>query len=90
MERKDKACWNCLHYKAYYTKGWCSFDKQNCGLCKKQKKSVEKHCVCDLWMTNYSLRTSRKEAVKNKLAEAVDIMVEIRQFLLDEKENKEK
>lgn len=23
MERKNKACWNCGNYKAYYTKGLC-------------------------------------------------------------------
>ena len=57
MERKNKACWNCGNYKAYYTKGFCQFDKLDYGVCRKQQETVDKHNQCEFWRNDYSMRT---------------------------------
>ena len=90
MDRKNKACWNCGHYKAYYIKGLCHFDKLNCGLCLNTKETVEKHNQCEFWKTNYSARSLRERIAKKKLDLLLDEIIVIRQILFEEKEeNKE-
>lgn len=89
MERKNKACWNCGYYKAYYTKGLCHFDKLNDGVCRKQEKTVNKHEQCEFWKTNYKLRSWQEVIAKKKLIEIMDILTEIRQILFEEKEENE-
>ncbi|MBQ7948942.1 MAG: hypothetical protein IJ284_04180 [Clostridia bacterium] len=86
MERKNKACWNCGNYKAYYTKGLCHFDKLDCGLCRKKKEAVEKHGQCEFWRNNYTIRTFREKVAKIKLNEILDALIEIRQILFEGKE----
>lgn len=86
MERKNKECWNCGNYKAYYTKGLCHFDKLDCGLCQKKKETVEKHGQCIFWRNNYRIRTFREKVAKIKLSEILDALIEIRQILFEEKE----
>ncbi len=87
MERKDKACWNCANYKAYYTKGLCHFDKLDCGLCRKKQAEVDKHEQCEFWRSNCSIRGCREEIAKKKLNSLLDEMIEIRQILFEEKED---
>ena len=87
MERKNKACWNCGNYKAYYTKGLCHFDKLNCGLCRKRKETVEKHSLCEFWRSDYKVRRFREDVAKRKLSDILDILIEIRQILFEEKES---
>ena len=86
MERKNKACWNCGYYKAYYTKGLCHFDKLDCGLCRKMKETVDKHSQCEFWRNNHSIRGLREAVAKKKLNEVLDNIIEIRQILFEEKE----
>ena len=88
MERKNKACWNCGNYKAYYTKGLCHFDRLDCGLCRKKKETVEKHGVCEFWRSNYAIRSWREEMAKKKLDEILDEIIVIRQILFEENEEK--
>ena len=85
MERKDKACWNCGNYKAYYTKGLCHFDKLNFGVCRKMKETVDKHGQCEFWRNNYPIRGWREEVAKKKLNEILDGIIEIRQILFEER-----
>lgn len=86
MERKDKACWNCGYYKAYYTKGWCHFNKLDYGLCHNSQETVDKHNQCKFWKNNHSIRALREDVVKNKLNEISDAIVEIRQIVFEERE----
>ena len=86
MERKNKACWNCGNYKAYYTKGLCHFNKLDCGICSKSKGQVGKHGQCEFWRNNYSMRTWREDIAKKKLNEILNMLVEIREILFEEKE----
>lgn len=89
MERKNKACWNCGNYKAYYTKGVCHFDKLDYGLCHKKKVTVDKHCQCEFWRNNYGIRTWREELAKKKLNGIFDAIIEIKQILVEENEEKQ-
>ena len=84
MEQKNKACWNCGNYKAYYTKGLCHFDKLDCGLCRKKNETVDKHSQCSYWKNNYSIRTWRENVAKKKLNEILNAIIEIRQILAED------
>lgn len=86
MERKNKACWNCGNYKAYYTKGLCEFDRLDYGLCRKRCETVDKHNQCEFWKSNYSIRTWREDIAKKKLNGVLDEIIQIRQILWEEKE----
>ena len=87
MERKNKACWNCGNYKAYYTKGLCHFDKLSCGLCSKKKETVEKHGQCEFWKNDCAKRTIREKIAKRNLNDILDVLIEIRQILFEQNEN---
>ena len=89
MEQKCKACWNCWNFKAYYTKGWCHFDKDPNGYCLKHKKITDKHEVCEAWYTNETHRERRKKVALRKLKELANDLTEIRQILLEDKEDSE-
>lgn len=86
MERKNKACWNCGNYKAYYTKGFCQFDKLDYGVCRKQQETVDKHNQCEFWRNDYSMRTWRENVAKKKLNGILDEIIQIRQILWEEKD----
>ena len=90
MERKDKACWNCGNYKAYYTKGLCHFDKLKYGLCGKRNKTVDKHEQCECWRNDYKIRGLQENVAKRKLNDILDGIIEIRQILFEEKEKYKK
>ena len=84
MDRKNKACWNSGNYKAYYTKGLCHFDRLDCGLCKKNRLTVEKHGRCEFWRNDYAVRAWREDIAKKKLNDIFDMIIEIRQILFEE------
>jgi len=86
MERKNKACWNCGNYQAYYTKGFCNFDKLDCGYCKAKKENVKKTEQCEKWKTNYRYRGMRKTVAMRALDEVLTQITELRQILFEEKE----
>lgn len=90
MERKNKACWNCGNYKAYYTQGFCHFDKLDYGLCKQSGNSVNKHEECEHWKTNYRARLLREQVAVKKLDGIMDNIVEIRQILFENTEGAQK
>ena len=87
MERKNKACWNCGNYRAYYTKGLCHFDRLDCGLCRHKNQIVNKHEQCEFWKSNHSIRRLRSQIAKTKLNDILDSIIEIRQILFEENED---
>jgi len=84
--RKNKACWNCGNYKAYYTKGLCHFDRLDYGLCGKHREKVDKHSQCEFWRVDYSIRRWREDIAKKKLNAILDEIIQIRQILFEESE----
>lgn len=87
MDRKNKACWNCLRYKIFYTKGLCHFNREKNGYCTKQEKIFDKHEFCEFWFPDNSKRETRKNVAMRRLNEISDAIIEIRQILLESNEN---
>ena len=88
---KIKECRNCGAYKAYYTKGFCQFDKQNLGHCGKHNCIIEdKHHTCELWRNDCSIQISRRVSALKKIDEVADSLLQIKQILIEEKVKKEK
>lgn len=87
MSKAVRECWNCQFYSAYYTKGFCQFDKQKIGYCGRKRMIVENiHSSCENWYTNYRTLNSRKKAARKKLDDVVDCIFQIKQILFEEQE----
>lgn len=86
MERKDKACWNCLLYKIFYTKGFCHFNREKNGYCTKHEKILDKNNLCNFWIPNNPKISTRKKVAIRKLNEISESLIEIRQILFECKE----
>ena len=87
MERKNKACWNCQHYKAYYTKGFCHFDRKALGVCTEKRATVNKNELCKNWCPiTYSY--PRKKLTLRALDEILNELSQIKQILLEGNEKK--
>ena len=87
MENKKNVCWNCGNYKAYYTKGFCHFDKKNYGYCSKQQKTVSCHEDCEHYRSNYQSRRFRKTVALRALNDILTHLSEIRQILSEDKQD---
>lgn len=90
MEPKNKVCWSCGYYVAYYTKGDIHFFKRNVGFCAKNQKIVEKHEQCECW-TRYKYRPDHKKSAIRALNEILTDLAAIKQILCGdgEEENEE-
>ncbi len=90
MEEKQKCkeCWNCGNYGAYYTKGFCHFDKTKQGSCSKHNEIKEKHDSCVFWRQNSHSDGLRKSVSRRALTDILINLSAIRQILQEEQENK--
>lgn len=90
MEEKQKCkeCWNCGNYAAYYTKGFCYFDKTKQGFCSKHNEIKGKHDNCVFWRQNMHLNGMRKAVSKRALNDILINLSAIRQILQEEQEDK--
>ena len=86
MTENKKRCWNCGYFKAYYTRAYCSFCKENNGFCAKNDKIVEKSESCDKWFFRYTPREKRLRLVLNSLPEICQKIETIEDFLAEERE----
>lgn len=88
MENNNKICRDCGEYKAYYTKEYCHFNRQDHGFCAKHEKIVEKQGMCAFWRSNLFRRKMRKKVAIRALNDILTNLSEIRQILgEDEKED---
>lgn len=90
MKEENKRCGNCLYYGAFYTKKFCSFSKENYGICMGREVK-EKHEVCGRWAFNNEFnRRARKEYRLSASLKVIDEMsknlTEISQILREEQE----
>lgn len=76
-------CERCGNYKAYYTQGYCRFEKEPCGFCTEQQKVVQQNDVCEKWRSDYYAKKLRQQATTQairdllpKFAAALQISVE--------------
>lgn len=86
MESKNKACWNCANFTAYYEKGMCRFYKTDRGMCSVKKETLEKHGVCENWRNTYRVRNLRKKCAVRALEEILSDIAAIRQIFEEENE----
>ena len=84
MDRKNRACWNCVHYTPYYTKGLSKFERLDYGFCRNKKGQAGKHDQCGYWKNALSTKAVRENLAKRKLNEVLDELIEIKQILLEE------
>lgn len=87
MDEKRKNCWNCLRYRAYYTKGLAHFNKEKSGFCSAKNTTVENHGSCEKWYFRSSFGPRRKVVTTKALAELIDLLSGIKQILQEENEN---
>jgi len=76
-----KECFNCGNYQAYYTKGYCKFDREDQGNCVKHNKIVGKHEGCEQWRSNAIRRKVRKSVCLKNLDIALSDLSEMKQIL---------
>lgn len=72
MKEENRECWSCRFYRAYYTKGFCRFEKSDGGFCNRSKEQIaDKHHTCELWCYNHIDRRLRKEVALKSLVEVL-------------------
>lgn len=79
MKEREK-CDNCGNYKAYYTQGYCRFEKANCGFCQTQNKIVQASEVCDVWRSNVYAKRIRQAATAKATKELLPRFLQILQI----------
>ncbi len=91
MEYKRKECWCCRNYSAYYTKGLCHFERQDCGFCRVHNEIItDKHHTCSKWCFNGMRRQIKKDISLKSLNKTLDNFIEIKQIIIDEIEDNKK
>ena len=86
MDRKNKACWNCASFNAFYSRGFCNFIKTKKGSCSVKKEIVDKGGLCDRWRNTFHLRSHRKRLTLKALDQILSDISAIRQILEEENE----
>lgn len=86
MERKNKACWNCLRYKAFFTKEQCRFEKLPYGLCGWKGETVQNGETCTFWVSDERKREIRKKVAIRRLGELSESILQLQQILSDDEE----
>ena len=74
MSDDNKKCWSCASFKAYYTRAYGCFLREDKGFCHKHNKIMKKKDGCDKWAYR---KTNKNEHKKM----AVDAMVDIHKKL---------
>jgi len=81
-----KFCYNCNHYKPYYTKGYFKFDRCDIGNCSQRKDTVEKHETCECYTRRSHISYNKKGAALATIKEHIDLLAEIKQILEEDDE----
>ena len=90
MERKNKACWNCYHYVAYYTKGYCCFNKKGFGNCICKRRDTNSQDVCENWKDNSPKEERRIFSAQNALLQICEDLAVLKQIFIEESERTNK
>ena len=86
MERKNKACWSCYYYSAYYTKGYWTFNKKRFGCCNYKRQDTDNQSVCENWKDNSQKEESRALSAQRALIQICDDLAVLKQILVEEHE----
>ncbi len=86
MEQKDKQCWNCSNFHAYYTQGFCCLVRENNGYCSHCKKIMQRTDGCDQWHFHFTAKVRRLNLALNAIPEIYKTVAAIEQILQEESE----
>lgn len=89
MEEQKKKCYNCGNFGAYYTKGFCKFDKTDFGSCSKLRETKERHGSCEFWRKRYEFSYRRDVMAKKILIEILYNLAAVKQILEEEQKSDE-
>ncbi len=84
MEDKNHRCFNCGSFEAYFTKAYCCYLREDCGMCKKLKRVVSKQDSCESWRTRNFNQAKKKSMVLASLNNVLTDISVIRQFIEEE------
>ncbi len=88
MERKNKACWNCGNYRAYYTRGICNYDNTFCGKCNRKNTIVKNTDSCEMWVKIYKTKRIR-DGIRLKVLERISEDVSMIKQIMEEEKKQE-
>ena len=86
MEQSNKRCWNCVSFRAYYTRGFCCIMKEDIGLCRRQDIIVGKRDSCESWRFRYLGKDERRRIALGAIPEIYNKIADIAEILKDETE----
>lgn len=86
MERKNKACWNCVYFGRHYKRGCYRFHKTDIGSCTIKRELVQKNGLCEHWRNTFNVLSRRKERTLQALNDILTDLAAIRQILEEENE----
>lgn len=80
-------CWNCGNFRAFYSKCYCNFSKENYGFCTNERAVKEKHCSCEKWRNRPNqLKSIRKAVAIRALEDAAVNIAQIKQILEEDRD----
>ncbi len=86
MKEESKKCWSCGRFQRYYTKGYCSLQKEEIGFCSLQNKIVCKDESCKRWNYRQNVRNMRKQMAIGSIVDIRNKIEVIEQILAEERE----
>ena len=84
MKAENKKCWSCGNFQRFYTKGYCSLQKENIGFCPFQDKIVDKDESCKMWNYRQRVRNMRKQMAISSIVDICGKLEVIEQILTEE------
>ena len=86
MNEKNKKCWSCSDFHAYYSKAYCCLLKENIGYCQRHCKIVEKSGSCADWYCRRTSKEKRCAIAINAIPEIYNKLAIVEQLLQEERE----
>ncbi len=83
----EKECCRCGYFKAYYTKAYCRYLREDYGRCAIKKEVVKKHGGCERWRLKEVDAKIKRGVILQNLANAVTTINVIKDFLDENKES---
>lgn len=80
-----KECFQCEHFKGYYSKSYCGFYREKFGLCGKYDKICDKHESCESFKQKINDQKIKRGVVINALSNAISDINTIK-TILEERE----
>lgn len=79
----EKECCRCKFFKAYYTRAYCRYLKEDFGRCSIKKDFVNKHGGCTNWKLKEVDKNYKRGIVIKNLDDALTDISVIKDFLAE-------